>query len=524
MATSAQPPGATTNVLLIMTDQQRADHVGFGGHPLVRTPNLDGLAARGRQFTRCHVANPICMPNRATILTGRMPSVHGTRINGIPLDWRVNTFARRLRSAGYDTSLVGKAHFQNMGQPGLADQRPEGATDAIDRDLPDDWDLWEEAARHRSAPIVLPPDYYGFDHVDLVTGHTDAASGHYIHWLGRHGVEPGDVRGVRTARERFDGWDQVYQSCLPPELYHTTYVAERACAHLERAAGGAQPFLLQVSFPDPHHPFGPPGEYFHRHDPATIPLPSTWDDDLAGAPPHIKGIAANVGSQTFAVQPFRPTEEQYRHAAAAELGMIELIDDAVGRVLDALDAYGLTERTLVVFTSDHGDMMGDHGLILKGTMHYEGCTRVPLVVAGPEVETGVSDALVSSIDIPQTILDCTGVEPFEGMQGHSLRPLLNDAATTVRDSILVEEDQPFDAYRTGHGIRMRTLITQEARMTLYEGTDHLELFNLVDDPEERTNLASRNGDGEDTGPMLTALARSLIEHADRAPRPLRYTA
>lgn len=519
----AAPPSRPLNVLLVMTDQQRADHVGFGGHPLVRTPNLDALAARGRRFDRCHVANPICMPNRASILTGRMPSVHGTRVNGIPLDWRANTFARVLRSRGYDTALVGKAHFQNMGQPGLGDQRPDGVGDAMVRDLPPDWDLWEEASRHLVEWIDLPPDYYGFDHVDLVTGHTDAASGHYVHWLRNRGVEPGDVRGVRTALERFDGWNQVYQSCLPTELYHTSYVAERACAQLERVAHQQLPFLLQVSFPDPHHPFGPPGEYFHRHDPAVIPLPATWNDDLSGAPPHIRAIAADVGQQHFVVQPFRPTEEQYRHAAAAELGMIELLDDAIGQILGALTAHGLAESTLVIFTSDHGEMMGDHGLILKGTMHYAGCTRVPLVVSGPNVEPGSSDALVSSLDIPQTILDCTESPPYSGMQGRSLRPLLTESATAVRDSILIEEDQPFDAYRTGHGMRMRSLITEESRLTVYDGTDFIELYDLAADPDEMTNLAAGDS-GADVQPALEALVRSLIEHGDRGPRPLRFTA
>lgn len=521
MSSAVEPP---MNVMLVMTDQHRADHLGFGGHPLVRTPNLDALADRGQRFDRCHVANPICMPNRATILTGRMPSVHGTRENGIPLDWNANTFVRVLRSNGYDTSLVGKAHFQNMGQPGLDDQRPPGASDATLRDLPLDWDLWEEAGRHRTALVELPDDYYGFDHVDLVTGHADVASGHYVHWLRSHGVEPGEIRGPHSALQRYDGWSQVYQSCLPPEHYHTTYVAERACAHLERVAGNSAPFFLQVSFPDPHHPFGPPGEYYDRHHPDSISLPATWNDELLGAPPHIRAIAQSVGEQLFPVQPFRPTEEQYRHAVAAELGMIELIDDAVGQILAALDAHGLAERTLVIFTSDHGDMMGDHGIILKGSMHYEGCTRVPLVIAGPGIDPGTTDALVSSLDLAQTILDLCGQEPFRGMQGRSLRPLIEGQATRVRDAALIEEDQPFDLYRTGHGIRMRTLLTHDARLTVYDGTDAAELYDLRADPLETTNLAHEPDAANLRNAMVEALARTLIDYDDRAPRPLRFTA
>ena len=515
---------ASLNVLLVMTDQQRADHVGFGGHPLVRTPHLDALAARGQRFERCHVANPICMPNRATILTGRMPSVHGTRMNGIPLDWDANTFVRALRGAGYDTSLVGKAHFQNMGQPGLDDQRLGGPWDPVEPPRAVDWDLWEEMGRHRSTWVDLPPDYYGFDRVELVTGHTDAASGHYVHWLRSHGVDPDEVRGPESATQRYEGWNQVYQSCLPPELYHTNYVAERACAHLERVAASERPFFLQVSFPDPHHPFGPPGEYFHRHDPASVTLPATWEDELRGAPDHIRFIASVVGQQSFPVQPFRPTEEQFRHAVAAELGMIELIDDAVGRILDELERHGLADDTLVIFTSDHGDMMGDHGIILKGSMHYSGCTRVPLVFAGPGLGPASTNSLASSVDLAPTILDCCGVEPYRGMQGASLLPVLDGSATKVRDSLLVEEDQPFDLYNTGHGIRMRSLITPDARLTLYEGTAVAELYDLDADPLETRNLASDPSATALRSRMLEGMTRSLIDHDDHGPRALRFTA
>ena len=516
-----EPP---MNVLLVMTDQQRADHVGFGGHPLVRTPHLDALARRGRRFERCHVANPICMPNRATILTGRMPSIHGTRQNGIPLDWNANTFVRVLRSAGYDTTLVGKAHFQNMGQPGLADQRPTGPGDAVRSALAPEWDLWEEANRHRAAPILLPSDYYGFDHVELVTGHTDTASGHYIHWLRARGVEPEDLRPPAAPLVRYDGWNQVYQSMLPVDLYHTSYVADRACAALERVAGSDRPFFLQVSFPDPHHPFGPPGEYYTRHDPATIPLPHSWNDTLVNAPRHIRDIAAQVGTQTFVVQPFRPTEEQFRHAAAAELGMIELIDQAVGTVLAALDAHGLADNTTVLFTSDHGDMMGDHGIILKGSMHYEGCTRVPLVIAGPGIEPGTSDALVSSLDIAQTVLDVCGLDSYLGMQGASLRPLLVGSASQLRDCLVIEEDEPFDVYHTGRGLRMRTLISDEARLTVYEGTSVAELYDLRQDGSELVNLADEPEAAQLRSSMFERLARALVHLDDHAPRPLRYTA
>ncbi len=168
------------NVLFVITDQQRADHVGFAGNSVVRTPHLDALAGRGTVFDRCHVANPICTPNRASLLTGRVPSAHGAIFNDRSLPWSANTFVRRLRECGYQTGLIGKAHFQHgisrdtvqqsQLPPALSDPYPEG------------WDRWEDPDRYLEAPLEIPPDFYGFDHTELVLDHGGVASGHQLHW------------------------------------------------------------------------------------------------------------------------------------------------------------------------------------------------------------------------------------------------------------------------------------------------------------------------------------------------------
>lgn len=508
------------NFLFVMTDQHRPDHTGFGGNEIVRTPHLDRLAARAMRFDRCFVSNPICMPNRSTILTGRMPSVHGTRYNGIPLEWGANTFVRALRSAGYRTGLVGKAHLQNMGD--MADLPIDALFpvpgDAIARPYPDGWDRLEDGHRHRVERVEFPDDFYGFEDVALTVNHSDICSGHYHQWLVDRGLDPSMLQGPKNALQSFEGWWQVYQTATPEDAYPSRYVAEQSVAFLDAAAADGRPFFLQCSFPDPHHPFTPPGRYYDMYDPAEMPLPATWDDPHEHSMPFYRKRLEHRGSQRAHVQPFAPTEEQLRHALAAEYGMISLIDDCLGDVFAALERNGLAEDTVVVFTSDHGDMFGDHGMMLKAGMHYEGCTRVPLLVARPGDAGGVSDALASSIDLPHTVLALAGVPEYHGMQGQSLVPVLDDAGANVRDDVLVEEDEIFDLARLGCPLRMRTLITKDGRISLYSGSDQGELFDLSSDPLELENQYARGAAGLQAE-LVDRLARRLMETDDRAPKP-----
>ena len=509
------------NVLLVITDQQRADHVGFGGNRVLKTPNLDSLASHGMRFDRAFVANPICMPNRSTIFTGRLPSVHGTRYNGIPLDWSANTFARVLRGAGYDTAYFGKCHLQNMGNnPDILKRVLSGPeTDASASPYPSGWDTWELSERHRAERIELPPDFYGFDHVDLTVEHADVVSGHYYQWLLDQGVDPTKIQGpqnalpyeAKTAR-------QIWKTAVPEELYPTEYVTRQTVEFVQGRSGSTTPFLAVCSYPDPHHPFTPPGKYFDLYDPREIRLPDTFDDPHDRSMPHIRRMLEHRGSQRMGMQPFSPTEEQYREMAAVEYGSIAMIDAGIGRILGALEASGHRDDTIVVFTSDHGDMFGDHSLMLKASMHYEGCIRVPLVIDAPGRPGGSCGSLVSSLDLAQTVLDLTGQPEYRGMQGVSLAPLLDDPNTTVRDHVLIEEDQMFDLARIGQPLRMRTLMTQEGRLTLYRGSDDGELFDLRRDPEERSNLYAEDSGRRLRVEMTERLAGLLMEYADESPR------
>ncbi len=516
-----------SNVLVIITDQLRADHLGFMGVVPVSTPNLDRLAAQGRVFTNAYVANPVCMPNRATIITGRWPSAHGLRTNGLPLDPESETFVRNLRQIGYHTSAVGKLHYQPMGYP-----YEDYQMDQIRAAMPSLWEAsvngpfgesfesWEDFDRHARAEVTLPSDYYGFDDVALISGHGDRVSGNYLRWAQERGFDPLSQAGWANAISTFSGWNHVYESATPAEFHPTTYVAEEASKRIIEYADSGDSFCMFVSFPDPHHPFAPPAEYFHKYSPKDMPIPPTFEDSHLNSPAHIKGMLDRQGTPD--VDPmmlWAPIEDQFRAALAAELGSIEFIDDSIGVVLRKLEASGLLDETVVVFTSDHGDVFGDHGLILKHFTHYKGVVRVPLIISGPGISPGVSDSLVSSADIGPTILDILDAPPLTRAQGKSLTPILRGETDAVRGALLVEEDQPFGPMGLSGPVRMRTIITSRYRLTQFAGTEIVELFDLVADPNEMVNVAESPEHADLLSEARFLLLQLVMQTADDSTLP-----
>ncbi|WP_182348939.1 sulfatase [Tomitella gaofuii] len=521
--TNAGSEGARRpNIVLIMADQLRADHLGFGGNAVVRTPHLDAIAARGARFDRAHVANPVCMPNRASLLTSRVPSAHGTRFNGIPLDPDANTFVRALRGDGYRTMLVGKAHFQNIGNNREFAARitaDDPVSPGVDRRREPGWDRWEDIDLHREQWVDIPPDFYGFDRVELAIDHADYAGGHYEHWLRERGFDPAR-RGVEHAKQAYAGWDQVYQPDMPEDCYPTAWVGSRSAEMISEAAADDAPFFIQCSFPDPHHPFSPPGRYYDMYDPADIPLPATFHDTHEHSWKRLRNLVAHRGEQRGSVMaPFAPTAEQFREAAAREYGAISFIDEAVGVIVRSLEDAGVLENTVIVVTSDHGDMFGDHGLMLKLGMHYEGCVRVPMVFAGPGIAAGASGSLVSSLDLGPTVLELAGTPLFQGMQGTPLTTLFADPRATVRDAVYIEEDQMFDVFRVGRPMQMRTAISDDARITVLHGSDDGELYDHAEDPDEMHNRWHDPGYAGLKTRMLQTLMQAQLDHTDATLRP-----
>ena len=245
-------------------------------------------------------------------------------------------------------------------------------------------------------------------------------------------------------------------------------------------------------------------------------LPESRHDSLADAPAHLRIFRdVHPRAQRNWVAPCGYGDDALlREAIAATYGAVEMIDDGIGQVLKCVEDLGLTERTIVVFTSDHGDMMGDHGLFLKGFMHYRGTLQVPLIIRAPESAPGRTDALASSIDLGPTLLDLCGIEGFDGIQGLPLTPILEDPAGSVRDHVLIEDDiADITAKLTPIPAKTRTLITAEHRYTRNSKGEE-QLFDLRSDPDEMCDLKA--ADGAPRAELIERLADALMEADDAA--------
>ena len=511
--------GRRPNVLFVITDQQRADHVGFRGNDVVRTPHLDGLAARGTVFDNAWVANPVCMPNRSSIMTGRMPTAHGVIFNDRSLDWGANTFVRQFRDAGYRTALIGKSHLQH-GMSRNSVYRVDSES-AVDDPYGAGWNTLEDFERYADGPPEFPESFYGFEHVELAIDHGSRVTGHHLHWALDKGATYEDMVVPMTdespGNRRHDNWWQIYQAPYDPELHSTTFVTQRTVAFIEESAAAQQPWVAWASFPDPHHPMCPPGEWFDRHDPADMELPATVDDPLDDAAFYVRRIVQlHPRDQRQWVTPcgVAGDHELLRAAIAATYGMIEMIDDGVGRILDAVERLGQTDDTIVVFTSDHGDMMGDHGLMLKGYLHYRGTLQVPLVIADPTRAPSRTDQLAGSIDLGPTLMEIAGLSGYDGIQGTSLVPLLDDPNILVRDHVLIEDDFPRAlAAVTTTPAKTRTILADGMKYTRHS-TGEDQLFDLDDDPDELRHLGAT--DPTRRAAMMERLAEALIAADDDA--------
>jgi len=495
------------NFLFITTDQQTFGHVGYAGNTNLKTPNIDALAKEGSWFENFYVASPVCMPNRATMMTGRMPALHGVRHNGIPLEWDSVTFVDLLRAAGYRTALVGKSHLQNFlgEEPGYEREQLPQAFTPPPQELSEAHkshhnknvyanelqDLWRTAPERR---MTLP--YYGFDDVTLCTGHGDQVSGHYEAWLRARFPELANQRGPHGALSTSaTGAPQVYQPALPEEAYPTRYIEEQTVSALENwnEERSQAPFFLHCSFPDPHHPFTPPGRYWHMYDPQGIDLPRSFYASSHDQTPPLRHIYDQYRAgtpQTRGTSPFIAHEPQAREIIAKTYGQISMIDDAVGTIITCLERLGLMDNTVIVFTSDHGDWMGAHGLFLKGPLHYQNLIKVPFVWRDPDKKyrRGRLTGLAGSLDLARTFLARARLQPANGTQGKNLLPEMQNDAPAQPRSIFIEQMAQFAYLGFDRIFRTWSLVTPEWRLTVWEGCAWGELYNLKDDPDELINL------------------------------------
>ncbi len=472
------------NILWICTDQQRSDSLGCYGNPIVRTPNIDSIAKRGIRFTRHITPMQICSPSRASMATGLYPRNHQLITNGRVLPESVPTLMTLLSKAGYRTHGVGKQHFQPLLAP-------------AELNMPDSRAFWDKPeAKTWTGP------YYGYQTMDMLLGESDTAhlAGHYANWLQENHPEARELLKPEYAKQPPpEDLDEIWQSAMPAEFHYNSWITDRSVDFLHQRSDQTEPFFLFVSYPDPHHPLDPPEAYANRYNPADIPLPNVTAVDLKGRPPYCDSLypkgqgfrelywAADEGVEAGAtITTDDISDESLQMAIAYTYDMIEMIDDGVGQLLDTLAAQGQLENTIVIFTSDHGDYLGDHGLLHKGPASYRQLTEVPLVMSGPGIQAGMTaDGMTNHIDLTPTLLALSETST-EGVQfdGLSLTPLLHQEKQSIRD-------YNFGEYHptVRKELYNQTIYTQKWRYTIYpELSEWGELFDLENDPVEQNNL------------------------------------
>lgn len=438
-----------TNLLFITTDQQRWDSLPCYGLDFMQTPNLDRLAREGLVVERCVVPGAVCVPCRAAIMTGQYPSTTGVLTNGTWLRPDTPTWPALLSDAGRKTAAIGKMHFYPWDTLGGFDER-----------------IIAEDKRH----VYLPDDHVQFLRERGLERPHPATDPGYFESLGAP-VKP---------------W--------PKEYHIDAFVGDQAAAWIER--NGQTPFAAWVSFPGPHDPYDPPQEMAEMYYDAPIPAPIGSAAELADKPPaQRKQGQGTLTNAMFQIDPSQATPEQYRRWRAHYYANISLIDESIGKILAALERQGILDDTLIIFTSDHGDALGDHGLAYKG-FFYDSMVHVPLILRGPGVPEGQrSPALVSTLDLIPLFFHTCEVAPPATLQGADLRPLFQDPTATIRSAAFCE--------LTG-----RAMVQSDTHKYAHYSDGSAELYDLHQDPQEVYNLAGR----PDYSAIERELQARLLDH------------
>lgn len=491
------------NVLFITSDQQHWLAMGYL-NPEVKTPNLDRLVKRGITFHRAYTVNPTCTPTRASWITGLYPSQHGAYSLGTKLMETVPTVGDIFQEHGYRTALVGKAHFQPLK---ATDEYPSLESYPLLHDL----EFW----RNFHGP------FYGFGHVELARNHTDEshAGQHYALWM--------EEKGYKDWRKYF----QPEHARLPPgaswnipeEIHYNTWIAERTNALMEQYSAAGQKFFLWASFFDPHPPYMVPEPYASMYDPKKVSVPEYRAGEFDDKPPYFKlsqhakpdfsEFQEPGGNAIHGAGSHLRSRDTKAKNIAAMYGMMTMLDKYIGKILDKLDDLGLANNTLVCFTSDHGDFLGQHGLVAKAIHHYEDLLRVPLVVSMPGIvpQGSVSHALQSTLDLPQTFLSFAGIRPPRTMTGVDEKAVWTGKTENIRDHVMVEnQHQPTT-------MNMRTYINQRYKITVHFNREYGELYDLEKDPGEFVNLWDKP---ECQNLKLDLLLKFIQAEMAKAPLPM----
>ncbi len=453
------------NILFITTDQQRYDALGCNGGTIAKTPVADRLANSGINYRRAHNQNVVCMPARSTMITGQYVRTHGVVANGVALPPDSPSVAAYLHEkAGYHTALLGKAHFE----PAF--------------DLQGRWFENQMARQNSTGP------YRGFDRMELAM-HSPIGGWHYSLWLQKN--YPDEISGFAPLLTALPGGDtgapEVKYNPIPREHYHTDWVAARTIAYLDSLDPGDNWFVW-MSFPDPHHPWDPPQDQARRINWRDLDLPAGYPGSrekiekiLAGKPRHwldwYQGRFGNFEGGPASFVPCNLTEDQLREVNAMIHVENELIDQACGRVLARIAERGWEARTDVFFTTDHGELQGDFGLLYKGPYHVDALMRLPMIwrpAPSAKITHNEIAEPVGQLDLAPTFCQIAGVPVPDWMQGKPL-PI---APGSGRERVITEWDSQFAAI----GMHLRTIYRDGYTLTVYEKSTRDYGFDIANIP------------------------------------------
>lgn len=488
--------GKTPNILWICTDQQRYDTLGCYGNPFVNTPNLDGLAKSGIQFTQAFSQCPVCAPSRASFLTGRYPRTCGPRQNGQDISDREILLPKLLKDAGYVCGLSGKLHISAC-SPGVCK--------TTERRIDDGYDFF--AWSHH------PSGFRG-----------NWPLNQYTQWL----LEQGEIFQTKPHPE----CDSV-RIGMKPEYHQTKWCTDRALTFMESAKRSNMPWFFSWNGFDPHHDFDPPAEYLERYMDRLdeIPLPNYVEGELAEKPIFQTKDHGGAYDSPGHFDYDRFTPRQHRLLRAAYYAMCDFIDVQVGRMLEYLETSGQLENTLIIFTSDHGEHLGDHGMYLKGPCFYENDIHVPLLLSMPSKIPGgrVCDSLMELVDIAPTILELCDLPIYAGMQGISFASLLRgEVSGHCRKSVYSEYYNSNIKHRDPKAFCTMVRTERYKLVKVHCAPDNQnmsvadygvmgELYDLVADPNETYNRYNDPAYAQVKSEMLELLADRMAQTCDPLP-------
>ena len=476
--------GRMPNILWICVDQQRFDTIQGLNNDVIHTPNLRKLMSESVTLTHAFVQAPVCTPSRASFLTGRYPHVTGARALGQRIDPSERLVPRILSDAGYACGLVGKLHLSPCSGGRVEDRIDDGYSVF-------DW---------------------SHDPSNLWPGHNA-----WRLWLNDQGVKYPEPPGAKSESGIQMALQPAWGVPIDPKYMHSAWCADKAIQFI-RGQRLYNPWFFSVNTFQPHAPFWPAEEYLRRYRPEDMPAPNYREGELKNKPVYqqldFKGTSGGEERISFP----KTSELERKKIKAAYYAMIEQLDTEVGRMLQALEDTGQAENTIVIYSSDHGEMLGDHGIFEKGPYFYEGLIRVPLIIRWPgKYKAGLrSDALVELVDLAPTLLEAAGVVVPERMQGKSLTPLLTGQTTAHRDSIFCEF---FDSLAIYDPPPMAVCVrTERYKIVHYQKLNTGELYDLHKDPEESYNLWDDSSARPVREQLMHTMVARMVDTVDPIPQ------